>query len=187
MRKSRNQPEQSEQGQTGSLPVGEPVFLVIGLLRRSHGLKGDVVMDVYTDFPERLMPGKTIFVGESHRPLVIRNMRAANKELLIGFEGYSDPESTADLRNQFVFIPAAEIPALPKGEYYHHQLIGLRVVDHSGAMLGVLDDIIETGANDVYVVVSPEGSEILIPAVDAFVLDINLEKGEIKVSPPEWD
>lgn len=187
MRKSRIRPEQSEQDQTGSPPLGEPVFLVIGLLRRSHGLKGDVVMDVYTDFPERLMPGKTLFIGESHRPLVIRNIRAANKEILIGFEGYSNPESTADLRNQLVYVATSSMPALPEGEYYHHQLIGLRVVDTSGQFLGVLNEIIETGANDVYVVVNADGAEILIPAVDEYVIEINLELGEIKVSPPVWD
>lgn len=179
--------ENSEQDQTGSLPLGEPVFLTIGLLRRSHGLKGDVIMDVYTDFPERLLPGKTVFVGENHRPLVIRNIRPANKELLIGFEGYTDPESTKDLRNQLVFVTVSELPTLPEGEYYHHQLIGLRVVNKLGQTLGVLDQILETGANDVYVVKAPGGSEILIPAVDDFILEVNLERGEILAAPPEWD
>lgn len=187
MRKKRSQPEPFEQEQTGSLPLGEPVFLAVGLLRRSHGLKGDVVMDVYTDFPERLTPGKTLFIGESHRPLTIRNIRAANKEILIGFEGYPNPESTADLRNQLVYVPISDMPGLPQGEYYHHQLIGLRVVDKSNQMIGLLNEIIETGANDVYVVVTPEGGEILIPAVDEFILEINLERGEMRVSPPEWE
>jgi len=172
--------------QTGSPPPGEPVFLVIGLLRRSHGLGGDVIMDVYTDFPERLVPGKTLLIGESHRPLVVRNLRPKNKEIIIGFEGYDSPESTADLRNQNVYISAAEIPALPEGEYYHHQLIGLRVVNKDGEEIGILDDILETKANDVYVVKGPNGEEHLIPAVDEFILEINLAQQVIKVTLPEW-
>lgn len=187
MRKRRTQPEHSEQEQTGSLPESEPVFLVIGLLRRSHGLKGDVLMDLYTDFPERLTPGKTVYIGENHRPLTIRSIRAGNKEVMIGFGGYSNPESTADLRNQLVYVPADETPTLPEGEYYHHQLIGLRVVNQSNQPLGILKEIIETGANDVYVVQTPSGDEILLPAVDEFILEINLERGEMRVSPPEWE
>ncbi|MHB0923107.1 MAG: ribosome maturation factor RimM [Bellilinea sp.] len=187
MKKRRAQPETPEQDQTGSPPLGEPVFLVIGLLGRSHGLKGDVIMDVYTDFPERLTPGKTVYLGDTYRPVIIQRLRPANKKILIGFEGYSNPESTADLRNQLVYVPTSEMPLLPEGEYYHHQLIGLRVVDSSTQVLGVLDDILETGANDVYVVKSADGNELLIPAVENFILEISLERGEIKVVPPEWD
>lgn len=187
MSKSRTQQKHSEQEKTGSLPLGEPVFLVIGLLKRSHGLKGDVVMDIYTDFPERLSPGKTVFIGSEHRPLKIRNIRPSNKEVLIGFEGYQNPESTADLRNQLVYVAMTDVPTLPEGEYYHHQLMGLRVVDKAGQTIGILHEILETGANDVYVVITDEGNEILIPAVDEFILEISLERGEMRVSPPEWD
>lgn len=186
MKRRRTQPETPEQDQTGSPPLGEPVFLVIGLLKRSHGLKGDVIMDVYTDFPERLGIGKTVYIGDTYRPKIIQRIRPANKKILIGFEGYTNPESTADLRNQLVYVPASEMPVLPEGEYYHHQLMGLRVVNSSSQVLGVLDDILETGANDVYVVKSEDGSEILIPAVENFILEISLERGEIKVVPPEW-
>jgi 16S rRNA processing protein RimM len=172
--------------QTGSPPPGEPVFLVIGLLRRSHGLHGDVIMDVYTDFPERLVAGKTVLIGESHRPMVIRNLRPKDKELIIGFEGYDSPESTVDLRNQKVYISSAEIPALPDGEYYHHQLIGLRVVNPDGEEIGMLDDILETRAHDVYVVKGANGEEHLIPAVDEYILEINIERQVIKVTLPDW-
>ncbi len=144
-------------------------------------------MDVYTDFPERLTTGRMVYVGEMHRPLKIRNIRPGNKEIMIGFEGYPNPESTADLRNQLVYVPAVEVPALPEGEYYHHQLIGLRVVDKSNQPIGILKEIIETGANDVYVVQSLQGNEILLPAVEAFILEIDLERGEMRVSPPEWE
>jgi len=167
--------------------MGEPAYLVVGLLRRSHGLRGDMLMEVYTDFPERLAPGKTLYVGDEHRPLVIRNVRPVARGVLIGFEGFIDPESTAVLRNRMIYTAATELPALPAGEYYHHQLIGLRVVNQSGQFLGILEEIIQTGAKDVYSITTPEGSEILIPAVDDFILEISLERHEIIVAPPEWE
>ncbi len=176
-----------ENNRTGSPQGGEPVFLVIGKLRRSHGLTGDVIMDVYTDFPERLSVGKTLLIGESRRPLVIRSLRPKDKELIIAFEGYTNPESTADLRNQLVYVSSAELPTLPAGEYYHHQVVGLRVVNKDGSEIGILDDILETRANDVYVVKAADGKEILIPAVDEFILEINLAQGVIKVAPPNWE
>lgn len=176
-----------ENNRTGSPQGGEPVFLVIGKLRRSHGLSGDVIMDVYTDFPERLSVGKTLLIGESRRPLVIRSLRPKDKELLIGFEGYTSSESTVDLRNQLVYVSAAELPALPAGEYYHHELVGLRVVGTDGSEIGTLDEILETRANDVYVIKKADGKEILIPAVDEFILEINLEQRTIKVALPEWE
>jgi len=177
----------SDREQTGSPPLGEPVFLVLGLLRRAHGLHGDVIMDVYTDFPERLTPQKTVLVGENHRPLVIEAVRSKGKELLIRFEGYDNPESTADLRNQRVYISAQEIPGLPEGKYYYHQLINLRVVKEDGTEIGTVEDILETGANDVYVVKTSAGEEIMIPAVDEFVLAVDLEKRIMTVSLPIWE
>ncbi len=86
-----------------------------------------------------------------------------------------------ELRNSWVFVPAQGRPPLEPGEYYHHQLIGLRVKTDSGQVLGVVKDILETGANDILVVRPESGPEILIPVVDEFVLAYDLGQGEITV------
>jgi 16S rRNA processing protein RimM len=91
------------------------------------------------------------------------------------------------LRNRLIYTAVTELPALPAGENYHHQLIGLRVVKQSGEFLGILEEIIQTGAKDVYSITTSEGSEILIPAVEDFFLEISLERHEIIVAPPEWE
>ena len=143
-------------------------------------------MDLLTDFPERLKPGKQLFIGESHQLASIRSIRGRDKDVLIAFEGVNDPEAAVNFRNQYVFVSADQLPELPEGEYYHHQLIGLTARDESGKVLGVLVEILETGAKDVYLIKNSAGEELLVPAVDEFIKDVDLENHTILVSPPEW-
>lgn len=158
--------------ETGSPPVGEPEYLVIGFLRRPHGVKGEILMDIHTDFPERLRPGVTLFVGEEHLPMQLAGCRPHQTGLLVRFRGLETPEQAGQYRNTWVYVRTADRPPLPKGEYYHHQLLGLNVVADDDRPLGVLVDILETGANDVYVVRDADGRETLLPAIPAVILDI---------------
>jgi 16S rRNA processing protein RimM len=165
----------------GSPGEGEPVFLVIGKLRRPHGIQGEILMDVLTDFPERLEKGVIIYLGDQHRPLKIRSCRWQNKAMLLTFDGFMDPETAGQLRNELLYVRADDRPPLPEGEYYHHQLLGLEVVDENGKPLGVLTKILDTGANDVYVVQPARGQEILLPAIEQVILDIDLERKQMRV------
>jgi 16S rRNA processing protein RimM len=171
----------SPTGDAGSPKRGEPVFLAVGKLRRSHGVRGEIIMDVLTDFPERLLNGMTLYVGSEYQPLRLRSQRAHGNALLVAFEGFENPEQASELRNQLVYVTTADRPHLPEGEYYHHQVIGLKVVSEQGEVFGKVTEILATGANDVYVVRPEIGAEILIPAVDEFVLAVDLEGGEIRV------
>lgn len=166
---------------TGSSAPGEPVFLVVGKLRRPHGLQGEMIMQVITDFPGRLRPGKIVFIGDEHFEHTIRSRRRYTNDLLIALEGYDTPEAAGTLRNQMVYVRSDMIPALPEGEYYHHQLLGLQVISDEGQALGQLVQILETGANDVYIVRPDRGAEILLPAIDSVVLQVDLVRGEMKV------
>jgi 16S rRNA processing protein RimM len=166
---------------TGSPPPGEPVFLAVGRLRRPHGVRGEILMDILTDFPERLRPGITLYAGSEHQALHLTHCRWHSKALLMSFEGYHTPEDVGELRNRILYVSAADRPPLPEGEYYHHQLIGLQIVDEAGKSLGRLTEILETGANDVLVVRPPVGAEILLPLIDPVVLKIDLERQEILV------
>lgn len=182
---SQKDPERDE-SHTDSPNRGEPVFLVIGRLRRSHGIKGEIGMEVLTDFPERLKPGKQVFIGEDHRPLKINQIRAKGKLILLLFEGYDTCEQVNNLRNQLVYISGQAITPLPEGQYYHHQIIGLSVKDPAGNLLGKITEILSTGANDVYVVKQENGKEILLPAIGSVILEVNLEQGVLTTQPPEW-
>ena len=172
---------------TGSPQPGEPVFLAVGLLRRPHGVEGEILMEVLTDFPERLRTGRTVYVGEDHQPMRITHKRSQDTALLITFSGIDTPEAAGLLRNKRVYIQADNLPELPEGEYYHHQLMGLKVIDENGAEIGSLTEIIETGANDVYVATSIEGKEILFPAIESVILAVDLDLSEMRVRLPAWE
>jgi len=165
---------------SGSPASGEPEFLVIGKLGRPHGLHGEILMVVYTDFPDRIEPGEIFFVGPRYQPMKLIKRRPHSRGLLVTFEGYRTREKIAENRNHLVYVRTSDRPALDPGEYYHHQLLGLEVVDENDKVLGSLSSILETGANEVYVVRS-NGAEILVPAIDSVILDIDLEHKQVRV------
>jgi 16S rRNA processing protein RimM len=151
----------------------------VGFIRRPHGIRGELIMDIHTDFPERLCAGAKVFLGEEHRPA---STRPHGTSMLVAFQGLgSTPEEAGHLRNTWVYVTAADRPPLPDGKVYQHQVLGLRVVTDEGRELGQLVDIFETGANNIYVVKTADEKEILLPAIPDVILGIDKEKGEIKV------
>ncbi len=162
-------------------PSGEPVYLIVGFLRHPHGVRGEILMDIHTDFPERLRAGTKVYVGEEHKPMKIAAARPHGTSMLVAFRGADTPEAVGPLRNAWVYVSAADRPPLPGGKVYRHQIVGLRVVTDEGRELGTLTEILETGANDVYVVESEDGKEILLPAIPDVILGYDLQNGEIKV------
>ena len=167
--------------QTTGSPQGEPLFLAVGKLGRAHGVRGEIVLYPTTDFPERLQPEVQVFLGEEHVPMEIRGRRENKGILLLKFDGYDTPEEVEELRNKILFVRADDRPPLTDGEYYHHQIIGLQAVDEQGKNLGNVTEILTTGSNDVYVVQPVDGQEILLPATEEVVLDIDLEQGLLRV------
>ena len=165
----------------GSPLPGEPVFLVVGKIRRPFGLKGELLMEVLTDFPEGLKAGDSVYVGDNQTINKINFIRWHGRLLLVAFEGIHDPEGAAEYRNQFVYVKTSDRPQLQEGEYYHHQLLGMDVYLEDNRILGKLVNILETGANDVYVVKSTEGKEILLPAIKSVILHIDLNLNRMLV------
>ena len=143
-------------------------------------------MSVITHFPERLVPGKVIYAGEEYQPLIIEKVQWHQNNLLVKFQGIEDKESVGHHTNQMVYVENRGLPRLPEGEYYHHQLMGLQVLNNERQLLGRLVEILETGANDVYVVKNDSGEEILLPAIDGVVVEIDLGKKTMLVKPPAW-
>ncbi|MBI2759365.1 MAG: 16S rRNA processing protein RimM [Chloroflexi bacterium] len=171
----------SSHADSGSPSAGEPVYLAIGHLRRPHGVRGEIVMEVHTDFPERIKPGMKVFAGESHDAMVIDGARFHNEGLIIKFRGVETPEDAGRYRNLWVYVASADRPPLPEGQYYFHELIGLQVVDDRDELLGELTEIVETGANNVYVVTRADGSEILLPAIPSVILDVEMGRRLMRV------
>jgi 16S rRNA processing protein RimM len=165
----------------GSLRTGEPALLAAGKIHRPHGVHGEVFVELYTDFPEQLQPQKIVFLGEKHEPATICSQRSHKDGLLLGFDGYLTPETVSIFRNKILYVSASESPELPDGEYYFHELLDLSVMDETGNRLGKLTEIIETGANDVYVVTTTSGAEILLPSIPEVVKAVDLEARTLTV------
>jgi 16S rRNA processing protein RimM len=187
MKRRRSTAAERSPSENAGLHLNQTViFLAVGRLQRTHGVRGEMLMEVITDFPERLRKGKEVYIGSDHTSVCLSSVRRADRALLVAFEGYEDVNRAAALRNQIVYVRSDQIPALPEGVYYHHQLLGLRVVDEDGRVLGELEQILETGANDVYLVRMADGEELLLPAIQEVIIGVDLEEGTMRVRPPEW-
>jgi 16S rRNA processing protein RimM len=162
-------------------PNGEPVYLTVGFIRRPHGLHGELVMDLHTDFPERMKRGRKLLVGEDYQPHTLESVRPHQSGLLVKFKGIETPEQAGHFRNQWVYIKASEAPKLAEGKIYQHELFGFQVVDENDQPLGELVEILETGANNVYVVRDEAGREILLPAIPAVILETNTARRLMRV------
>ncbi len=174
----------SGQAQTGAAASQQPTgpgLLAVGKLLHAHGVHGEMLMEIYTDFPERLVPGIVLYLDPPDQPLRLVKRRHHNAGLLVSFDGYTTPEAAGQLRNRLLYVRANDRPTLPEGEYYHHQLLNLPVNNEAGEAIGTVSDIIETGASDVLVVRPAFGSDVLIPMVDTFVREIDLKRGAITV------
>ena len=100
---------------------------------------------------------------------------------MLAFDGFTTPEQVGRFRNQILYIDEADAKELPEGEFYYHELLGLSVLDETGEPLGKVTEIMQTGANDVYVVTNEAGREILLPAIAEVILEVDLEFKEMKV------
>jgi len=175
---------QHRQEQPAGPPLpGGPAYLVIGKLRRPHGVRGELYMEVLTDFPERIQPGCMVYAGQEHHPVKVLQRRNHQDGLLITLEGINNPESAGLYRNCLLFVRVENSVPLPEGEYYHHQLLGLAAVTESGEVLGKVSEILETGVHDVLLLHQPDGKELLLPYIDTVVLEVHLATGKLLVRP----
>ncbi len=112
----------------------------------------------------------------------IVSLRAAGEFMIIAFSGISTREAASTLRNAVIEITASDLPSLPPGEYYHHQIIGLSVLTVQGEELGRIAEIFSTGSNDVYIV-RGKGREHLIPAIKDVINKIDLDTLTMTIQP----
>jgi 16S rRNA processing protein RimM len=144
-------------------------------------------VQVLTDFPERLVQHAAFYFAHPKSPedaqrRSVEGMRFHQQLLLLKLEGCNDRNDAEELRDLLVQIPIDEAAPLEEGEYYHFQLIGVEVMTESGEGLGRVTEVLETGANDVYVVRGSRG-EVLIPAIESVVRELDLETNRMVVSP----
>ena len=177
---------QTSEDYAGSQPTSEPAFLVLGKLRRAHGVQGEIPLEVYTQLLDLLVPDSLVYIGEEHTPLNIERTRWKNDLLLLKFKEIDDRTEVSSLTNQLVYVKTDQLPPLGEGEFYFHELIGLNVYTQDGEYLGILMEVLETGANDVYLIQNDAGEEVLIPAIEQTILEIDLNQEKMVVKRMEW-
>jgi len=169
--------------------VSQQKFLLVGHIVKPHGIGGEVGVKSLTERPDlRFRPRAELFIGPDESKLkavVINSVRPHKQGFLVCFDGFCDRSSVEHLRGWEIYIPSDQAVQPEEGCYYHHQLLGLLVKDENGAKLGRVCAIIEMPAQDLLEVESESGKKYLIPIVDQFIREVDLESGSLKVHLPE--
>ena len=155
----------------------------VGVITSTHGLKGEVKVFPTTDDPGRFRKLKkvTLYLGSEKRQLKVRKVSFFKQFVILGFEGLDTIEDVERLRGKDLLVDRKDAIALPEGRYFIADLIGLRVINEQDEEIGILQDVLETGANDVYVAVRPDGRELLLPVIDECVLETDPDAGYVRV------
>lgn len=169
----------------------QPQYLILGKILRPHGVRGELKMQIMTDYPERLADNiKTIYLGKSPEatetlePHHVKSARFHKDSLLLMLSNISDRNEAEMLRGKVVMIDIANAIPLEDDEFYLYELIGM-TVQTDEIVLGQVHDVIETGANDVYVVKSREYGELLVPAHDETLVDFDFDSNIITMKLPD--
>lgn len=160
-------------------------LIAVARISTPHGVRGEVRLVPLTDFPHRFEQTESLLLADGSR-LRLESARQYKDGVLAKFRGMETPEAWIPLRNQELFVTEAELMPLAPGQYYIHQIIGLAVFDEAGARQGTVVDVLQTGGNDVYVVKTADGGEILLPAIDSVIRRIEIEQGRLVVVLPEY-
>ncbi|MEO8362490.1 MAG: ribosome maturation factor RimM [Vicinamibacteria bacterium] len=165
-------------------PDEEPGSVTIGVVLRPHGIHGEVVVELLTDNETRFATLEDVrVVRPSGQASMLRptSMFPHKSRLVIQFEGIESMDQAETLRGAELRIPLEALPELPAGSYYHHELRGLDVRIESGASIGTVTDLWETGATPVLVINDDQKRETLLPLVDQFILEVNVKGGFMRV------
>jgi 16S rRNA processing protein RimM len=151
----------------------------VGRILGPHGTSGQLNARIHSDDPDRFNSGEKLFCNGF--PLqIVYSKRTRSNQIILQFESVDSVEAARTLSGQWLTIPQENVAQLPEGEYFHFQLLGLRVVTDQDEDLGEIAEVIETGSNDVYLVDGDLG-QVLIPAIASVVLEVNLEQGVMLV------
>ena len=156
-------------------------YLECGKIVTTHGVLGEIKVQPWCDAPEELTGVATLYFDEGKTPLTVQRGRVHKNMALLKLKGIDNIEQAQMLRGKVLWAHREDIP-LGEGEHFIQDLIGLTVVDaDDGHPYGTLSDVSETGANDVYIVTTKEGKEILLPSIKECILDVDVAGKIIKV------
>lgn len=157
-------------------------YLKVGVISSTHGIKGEVKVFPTTDSPERFKTLKNVILetGKQQIPLEISGVKFFKQFVIVKFKGIDNINDIEKYRGMELFVAREDAVELEEDEFYIADLIGMKVVTEDGD-LGILKDIMETGANDVYIIDTEKYGELLLPAIHDCILDVDVENGIMKV------
>ena len=157
-------------------------MLRVGVITSTHGVRGEVKVFPTTDDAKRFKTLKKVILdGREPLELSIEQVKFFKNMVILKFKGYDNINDVETWRQRDLLITRDQAVELKEDEYFITDLIGLTVVNEEEAVLGRVKDVLETGANDVYVVALPSGKELLLPAIKDCILNVDLEGGRMKV------
>ncbi len=162
-------------------------LVTIGRIERSFGVRGEARVRSLSDVPGRFDALREVtIVASSGKNIVTRvtHVRSGGPTLIMGFEAFTTPEQVAEFRGGLLQVPRGDSPALPTGQYYQCDLIGMVVQDEAGTVLGRLEEVLAMSDNQAFVV-RQDGKEWLIPAAKQIVVAVDLAKRVMTVRLPE--
>lgn len=158
-------------------------FLRVGVISSTHGIRGEVKVYPTTDDPERFLDLDEVILdtGREHKILEIEGVKFFKNQVILKFKGYDNINDIEKYLKKDLLVDREHAVELGENENFIADLIDMEVVTDEGKVLGTLADVIETGANDVYAVKTPEGKEILLPAIRDCILDVNVDEKRMTV------
>ena len=158
-------------------------LLKVGVITTTHGVRGEVKVFPTTDDAERFLDIEYVLLdtGKELRRLNIQNVKFFKNLAILKFEGVDNINDIEMYKGRDLWIPREEAQELGEDEYYVADLIGMDVLLENGEKFGVLRDVMETGANDVYEVEMEDGRSLLLPAIKQCILNVDVENGMMQV------
>lgn len=155
----------------------------VGVISSTHGVRGEVKVFPTTDDVKRFKKLKEVILdtGKEDIILTIEGVKFFKQFAILKFKDYNNINDIEKYKGKSLYVERANAVRLQKDEYFIADLMGCKVIDEDEKPLGVLKDVLETGANDVYIVTSPEGKELLFPAIKECVLKVDVENELIQV------
>lgn len=158
-------------------------LLRVGIISSTHGVRGEVKVYPTTDDPERFLDLDEVLLDAGREQIVLKitNVKFFKNMVILKFKGYDSINDIEKYKGRDLLIRRDQAVDLDEDEYFITDLMGLQVVTDEGVNLGVLKEVMPTGANDVYIVQQENGKELLIPAIKECILDVDLEQGIMKI------
>lgn len=158
-------------------------LIEVGKIVNTHGLRGDVKVVAWMDYPEDFEQLTTVYTKTRTelKKLTVKNVKYQKNNLIVGFNELKDINEAEPFKNSVLYADRDELGELPDGVHYIVDLIGLDVVNEEGEKIGVLADVFNTGANDIYDVKREGKKNLLLPVIDDVVKSIDIENGVITV------